>query len=510
MNILHLLKSRAGEISKLGLLGMSITLGMGGLSIYNYATSSEAAQEQKVRSLASIMSSGGEMPREYQSMNFSMGKNQFASAEERAKMEGQMADKVFNGGEDAAAAVEGLNFGPNGTINGVGGIEGSALGAGEAGLGMGANEVAELAGNGRARGSAQKGSTEGVDAAAAEQGKKEGNKLQRASMARAGGSNLGSGASFGGNSGSAAGTGRLASSARMEGQSRIGAGSITGAMGGNGPLVKANPAFQGAHSSSFVSGSRYGRTGTGINSEAGNNLRLIAKQSSKVAANRNRAANEGSSPFMADTKLAAGITVDGMETGTSFGAMGDDSFDKGLDAKLGDLNTAVDEADTQEAERKAERSALAKELVGLLIATIAAMLSISYLMELKLPWSYAVAAILGAAMLVWIGTYMARAGKFAHKFDNDPVGITFAVIAGVVAVGIAISFIPKVANGIMKKIVTPCLKGLGMATPGGAASVGSLGLGSVTKAFDGVKSNVESMKSENKDDSNLSNGDEGK
>ena len=505
MNILCLLKSKVGEISKAGLFGLASVGILGGINLYNYVTSSPAAQEQKIRNLASIMTSGGNLPREYSGINVSRGNTEFATAEERAKREGSL----FDGGEGAVAALDGLKVGSNGGVEGIGTIEGTALGAGEAGLGMGANKAIEMAGGGRVAQGAQRGDVSGVDGAV-KGADKEGSKgptLQRASIARVGG---GSGsASFSGSNGGGFGpSGSASRSVAQEKANRInpssvGADSISsGAMPRGSTLVAANQNIRGAGSTTFVGGSREGRVRSGSESEEGRDLRRIAVQSGKVAANAHRAANEGASPFMADQQLAAGLTVDDVVTGTSFGGEGDASYSQVGDKQIGDLGEAVDEVDTTEQERKQKRSDLGKELVGLAVATIAAMVAISALMHKDpTPWAKAIAGILAALMFAWIISYIVRAGTFAHNYDNDPVGITFAVLGGIFAVGIALAFV--FAEGIYDKILTPVAEGLGMGSAGG---LGAMGAGAIPSAIDGLMKGPESGSS---DQGSLSNEEKG-
>ncbi len=496
MNILNVLKNSRGAISKMGLIGTSVSVGLMGMSIMSYINSSPSAQEQQIRSLSSIMAAGGELPREYSGINISRGQAEFATAEERAKREGTL----FDGGEGSVAALEGLKVGANGGVEGIGNIQGQTFAGGEMGLGMGANKVTEIAGNGQAAFAAQKGDVSGVDAATkgAEKEKGATKTLERASVARVSGGN--GRTSFSGAGGF--GGGSASRSAAQEKQNRInpsavGASSISGAMPGGSTLVAATPKFAGAHSSSFVDPSgRRSRVASGINSEAGNSMRMIAVQSGKIAANAHRAANEGASPFMADTKLAAGIALDdGMVTGSSFGGTGDASFSQVGDKKIGDISAAIDEVDTTEQERKAKRTALGKELVALFFATIAAMCAISALMQVGELWSKAVAGVLGALMLVWIATYMARAGIFARDYDNDAAGIAFCVLGGVFAVGIAISYIPAVGQGIYDKILTPMANAMG----GSATSLGAGG--AISGGVEALQQTASGIEDLGKDDS---------
>ena len=101
MNIFKFLKSRIGAVSISAgkMAGVALTAGLVGVNVYNYATSSPAAQEARVRSFSEVLASGGILP-EDNTMNFALGNVQFASAEERAAQEGT----IFDAGDADACA----------------------------------------------------------------------------------------------------------------------------------------------------------------------------------------------------------------------------------------------------------------------------------------------------------------------------------------------------------------------------------------------------------------------
>lgn len=451
MKVLKFLTSRVGAVSKAGALGMGLTVGLVGLNVYNYVTERPAAQEQQIRSLSDIMMSGGALPVEYSGINISRGSNEFATAEERAAREGTL----FDGGEAAVAALGG--------INGIS-VRGSALGQGESGLGMGANAAVQMGPDGKPLTGNVNADGSGVAAAAAEQANKtkinklgeskEGD-LQRASMARASGSNLSGGnGAFGAQSGSST----RGAAARAEARGRMGASSISGRMPEGSTLVAANNSLRGATSSSFVAGGRETRVGHGINSKEGNSLRQIAVDSSKVAANRNRAANEGASPFMADTKLSGGVNVVG-ETANTGGSSVSDFEDK-MDAQEKGAAQAIDDIDTTEAERQAHRSRLAKSLVALLFATITAMIAISVLKD-KWPWGFIAAIAVSAAMAVSIGLFLKSCFEYSGKYDADTASTIFKICGFLFAAAVGIAWINKV-SGWISKIIGKVGTGLGL------------------------------------------------
>ena len=193
MNIFKFLKSRIGAVSISGgkAAVMALSAGMLAVNVYNYANNTPAAQEARVRSFSEVLASGGTLPGD-NTMNFALGNVQFASAEERAAQEGT----IFDAGDADVSALQGA-------MNSFS-VRGSALGAGEGGLGMGAKAAVELGPDGKpltGNAAGTDGAAVGAAAAAAAQGgqtkinklgEEPAGGLQRASIARASGSNLGS------------------------------------------------------------------------------------------------------------------------------------------------------------------------------------------------------------------------------------------------------------------------------------------------------------------------------
>ena len=371
MNILNILKSRIGalSISAGKTAGLALTVGLVGMNFYSYMNSSSAAQEERIRSFSEILSSGGSLPGDT-TMSFSTGNAQFATAEEIAAREG--SSTLFDGGEGAVTALNNFN------------VSGRTLGAGDSGLGMGANAAVQLDADGKPvmGGDAADGSAVAAAAAQANQTKinklgeaKEGD-LQRASMARASGSNLGSG-SRGGFGASSGASGSSASSKSVGQAARVGDGySLSGAMPGGSTLIASNSGIRGiASSSSFGASDAQTRIGKGVNSKEGRSLRDIALASSKVAANKNRAANEGTSPFMAKEKLSGGINVVG-DVAPELQGSSSTEFEDNLKGQETSLDQGISEIDTTEQEKQAHRNRLATAMVALLFTTMAAMIAI--------------------------------------------------------------------------------------------------------------------------------------
>ena len=465
MNIFKFLKSRVGAVSISAgkMAGLALTAGLVGLNIYNYATSTPAVQEARVRSFSEVLTSGGTLPDD-NTINISAGRLQFADAEERAAQEGT----IFDAGDADVSALQGAM----GSFS----VRGSALGAGEGGLGMGANAAVELGPDGKpltGNVAGADGAAVGAAAAAAAQqqdGKTKINKLgeepqgglQRASIARASGNNLGSssGGGFGGNSRSSAAAGN----ATAEAAARLSASSsyaLSGAMPKGSTLIASNDSIRGAAggATEFVAGSRFGRSAMGARSQAGESLRDMALASSKVAANANRSANEGTSPFMTRERLSGGITVEG-ENLNEFQGTADTSFEDDMGRRERGISAVAEEVDTTEQERKTHRSRLQQMLFGLLVTTFIGMMTIQSLKNSG-PWgivgAIAVTAILGALIIA----FTVDAAKYIDKYGADGWSIASLVGSALMATGLVLAWINS-TNQWLQSVSSFLFKNTGM------------------------------------------------
>lgn len=457
MKVLQILKSRIGNVSKAGLLGVGVTAGLVGLNLYNYATEGPAAQEQKIRSLSQIIASGDSVPAEYSGINISRGQNEFATAEEVSARQGRM----FDGGEGAVAALSGIS------------VRGTSLGQGEGGLGMGENAATAVAGP-RAAAGVQSPDGSAIAAAASEKAKgtqinklgaEKAGGLQRASMARASGANFSTG---GPGFGAPATPAR--SAARSEAASRIGASSISGAMPEGSTLVASNGSFRGAASSSFVSAGRNSRVGQGLNSKEGRDLRAIALQSGKVAANRHRSDNEADQIFMSAERRSGGIqSTDGRVT--TGGTASTEDFEGDVQAKQANLDNSIAEIDTTEQERAAARNDLLRRIVPLLCSTIAAMVAISTLRNIPI---YGQGAAIAATVAIGLslGMFIARCGMYIDKFGWDGTGIGTLAFGVAMVAGVTLAWVSTKFSSFINKILTKLGKAFGL----GASFVTSTGL----------------------------------
>lgn len=473
MKLLELLKSRAGAISKAGAIGLGVTVGLVGLNVANFFNTLPSPQSQEVRSLAQIMASGGELPQEYSGINVSLGNAQLATAEERAAREG----RIFDGGDAGVAnlaRLDGMD------------ITGQRFSGGEAGLGMGGNEATALPGG--VAGQAQvKGNVAGAMASAAEQARRQGGKtkinklgdesnsnFQRASIARASGSELGSGATGG-------------FGAPSYGGSRSGEipDALSGAMPKGSTLVMPSADLQGARTPSYVAGNRNARVfgASGSRSQEGESLLDTAKRSAEVARNNNKADNEGATyAFMRGFK--GGLVVgDEAEEGGALATGAAGSMDLGADSipgmsQLKGLENKLDDRFQKEMEEQQKKEAARNLMVNMAIAMIAATFAafIAICILNKTGYGTIAAWVVTGVILAAIAAFAAFFISYKNKgllppdmVSSYPIGI------GVAVAFIGLAWIPGVANTVgtwMEK-----LAGLFHMTSGGIAgsAVGTAG-----------------------------------
>lgn len=434
MKILKFLTSRLGAISLSAgkTAGLAVTVGLIGLNVYNFASDTSASEEARVRSLSSIMSSGGVLPAEYSSINFDTGNAQFATAEEIAAREGTL----FDGGEAAVNALNNIS------------VPSYALGAGEAGLGMGANAAVQVGPDGQAVTGNVSADGSAVGAAAAQQaqktqinklGEEKAGGLQRASIAKASGSNMGSSSNGGFGAPSRSSQGSASAKAGSVGASE--GYSLSGSMPKGSTLLASNSNVRGAasSSSSFIAGNTRTRVGQGSNSREGKSLRDIALASAKVAANKNRAANEGGSPFMAKEKLSGGIQVMG-DSMAEFSGTSGTGFEDDLKSRERGMAKGIDEIDTTETQRIKDRTLLQQLLFPLIMGTIGCCFLINSLMKGGV-WSKVAAVAIGAIMAGLVIWFMVKCIQYNNKYDEETGwAIAGIVLSCLMLVAIGISF----------------------------------------------------------------------
>ena len=480
MNTSNQPKVRVG-LNKIAVACTCIVLFIVGLHVYNYVNDTPEVRQARVRSLASIMASGGTLPREYSGISLSAGDTVFADEQERAKYEGY----IFDGGEGTLAQMKDA-FGKRGMfgygeIPGLDGKGGSYNGRGGGAAGAGADAASKAAAEAMAAlNKATNGAVNGQDAAALLARANGRNGFQTADIARANGQGLSG--SFGG-------------SAYRGGQSATGADSIDGVMPDGNTLLNVDARLLGAHSAKYTPSleSRTHSGGTGGNSEGF--LRGIAVQSGKVAANKNRAANEGATPFLMQQALAGELDVEGNQIDESLMGVGDDSFGDKMDFNLGNLGGSLNKLQKKEDERFLRQTNLVKGIVALTIATIAAMAAISLLKAVE-PYGPAMIGVILGAMLIAFGLFGWEISKYVDFCDGKMDGWSWGMsggiallLAGLIATcasSAVSSFISKIVGGVSKffgvKDVTAALaKPILLGGISAAGTVGAAGNGVTTQ-----------------------------
>lgn len=180
------------------------------------------------------------------------------------------------------------------------------------------------------------------------------------------------------------------------------------------------------------------KAGRGRNGK--NDLEFIQKRSADAAANRHRAANEGSRAFLASTQVSGGmrITAENVTTGQGQGSK---DFDQNLDTHLRGIRTWEAAVLGEEIQRGADRNSLVGWLAGTIVVAVAAMILISWLMTLvKNGGPYAWIPMLGvlaaiAGVFVMFSFAWSKAADFADKWGSSGLSISVQAVAIGMVVG---------------------------------------------------------------------------
>ncbi|MBR2865945.1 MAG: hypothetical protein IKC13_06740 [Elusimicrobiaceae bacterium] len=461
MKVWNYLKSCTGAISKAGALGLTATLGLVGLNVYNFVMDRPAVEEKAVRSLSQIMASGGDIPAEYTGINISADGVEFATAEEIAKREGTFLD----GGNAAVDAINAFG-GP--------GVKGQVFTEGGEGLGLGANKAlrvnadgtpvdgganadpAAVAAAARAGAAATKAGAENGAEGGTAGNAANGPTLSRATIARASGSNLGSGTMFGGtNTSSNGGAGNKANT-------NVGAKSISGAMREGSTFLQVSDSLKGTTAASYKPSKSVQKPkpqkGRLVDVGLSNDLRGIAKDMGtiKLAAMQGRTTLGGPQKVYMNSKnltFAEDGFADGSIVPTKSSGEGtpDPSTPDGLDEMEEDLMEGTEDLGLQEAERKKERNGLRTALLSLLGATLVSMVAISACMQSPEPWGKAVGWALAGVMYACIAALLVSSILYAVKWKAANDGWVIGSWVGVAAMIAGIT-LAAVGQGFQKKV----------------------------------------------------------
>ncbi len=431
MNLFCFLKSTRGAIKPINALLLSGAAGAGFFFIVNTAANKQIEAERQVRSLSSISQTSAKEGMQRQngmltSIQVRDGRNQLATAEERAAMGGNSALDRYNANQRALGNME-ASFGRAAEFSDAdGGLNtgNRDYEEGNTRFSVGNPNVRPTTGN-------RSGSYDGAEDydGAYRSGGAAGSSpatLAHASMARA------SGNSFGGTSGPIASAGSGAGSGNTSGATGEGA-RLSGAMPGGSNIVTQlglEGANAGAGTSSFgrdrdARGSRGRRSGSGKGE-----LDDILKKSAEAAANKNASANEGGRAFLAGGRSSGGLSVDGSGT-VGYGTSSDLSSNTGR--KLKAIGDRLSAEDAYQKEREAAHKRVQNLFWAMLAASVGLIVGISLV---KIPW---VKWLMVAGVVAAQATVMTKVIQFTHKYPDGGNAFTkLMVILAPVLVGAAV------------------------------------------------------------------------
>ncbi len=363
MNILRFLKSTKGAIKPLNALIISGVAGAGFFYVANTAANKHIAADRATRSLTSISQTAPQagMRRSgnlLTSINVRDGRNQLATAEERAAMEGNTALDRYNANQRALGSMDdalgraaqfsdsdgGLNTGnrnavqdptrfvvgnPNAATGGVV-VEGSPAASSNGTTAQGSGRLANASIT-RASGNSFAGSPGAVTGGRTGQGGNSGRDGHRLSGAMPGGSNI------------------------------VSQRGLDGALAGN------------RNTSSFAQ-DRNARLGRGRNGRGERDeLKDIVKRSADAAGNANSSANEGGRAFLANARNSGGVSVDGGEDTTRGASSGDLAAPTAH--KLKAVGNKLNDVDKELEEMNQDRRSLTTQLIATIIGSIGMMVA---------------------------------------------------------------------------------------------------------------------------------------
>lgn len=494
MNVFKFLKGKAGKVvfGAAQLAGTSVIGGLLLVSAWSVTNPPKPAENVPIRSFSQIAQGRAEN----NAINVTAGSTRFATAEERANLDGTAND--FGLGNE--------KYVDNLSVSGPGSVGTGYQMGGSEGLGMGANQAVET-GASRASGNAVDPAanitTRGIGAAVGpgavsgnggEQGGEGPKKLANASIARAtGGSgsvtmaaSVSGGSSAPGSRAGAAGPGGNGINYTAPGSA------ISGAMPEGSNIVSRGGFNRGGQGDmAGIGGSRGGRAAGGTHSKDGRDLAFIAKRSADAAKNKNRSANEGSRAFLASTQNSGGLTTEGASEDVGSSASSED-FEAPQIAKERNLQSSLDKTSLLEAEKSSRRTKIKSQLIALLIASIPVILTLPILWSGGL-WSKVAAIAAAAAMTIWWGTLIASAFQFKRDYgESSWAWASLGSGTAMVSLIWGALFVPAIQNFVGKTV--NWINGVFNTTLIGSGSAAAAGLGAIYKGGSGTFSNAQEMR----------------
>ena len=367
MNLFRFLKSTRGAIKPINALLLSGAAGAGFFFIVNTAANKQIEAERQVRSLSSISQTSAKEGMQRQggmltSIQVRDGRNQLATAEERAAMGGNSALERYNANQRALGNME-ASFGRAAEFSDAdGGLNtgNRDYEEGNTRFSVGNPNVRPAVGN---RSGSDGGAEDYNDAYRSGAAGSSPATLAHASMARA------SGNSFGGTSGPIASAGSGAGSGNTSGATGEGA-RLSGAMPGGSNIVSKlglEGANAGAGTSSFGRDRDARGSGGRRNGSGKGELNDILKKSAEAAANKNASANEGGRAFLAGGRSSGGLSVDGSGT-VGYGTSSDLSSNTAK--KLKAIGNRLQKEENKQEERNRKHRQLIRNLLITALASL--------------------------------------------------------------------------------------------------------------------------------------------
>lgn len=454
MKILHFLTSKAGKLV-VGAPQMLTIAGVGLMATYGaFKTDQILDKDTPIRTLSSVSASSSYegLNRRADGMLSSMniqnraGSKGVAVGADRERLEGTRSKNDFG-----LTAVD--NLGRTVSVPGAGA---AAATSATDGLGSGGVDMVEVGGGSPSTRASVPGVSssfvaQGATGGQAPAGDSSGARLASASMARASGNafNAASGSIGGGSAGGSAGGRGGASGSRSSGSEGY---QFSGAMPSGSNVVSAYSGLSGAQTgpSHFVAGGRnasVGRGGRRVN-EA-DDLKKISKMSADVAKDRNRGVVAGAKPFLANSATTAGMSI---ESGADTTTTGSADFATPTDRKLKAIGDWGQQVKNDNEDRSKARTRLLWMTLALILATIAALPAIFYLIALGTKSGLFGAAfkvwglILAGVIMAYAATVMGFAIAYFAKYSGNKFLPTLSLIMGAGAITMVLVTASKAAS----------------------------------------------------------------
>ena len=448
MNLFRFLKSTKGAIKPLNALLISGAAGAVFFYTVNTAANKQIEAERAVRTLTNIEGTAPQQGMRRQgdlltSINVRDGRNQLATADERAALKGNSPLDRYEANQRALSNMdnslgraaqfsesEGLN---TGNRNAVQSADRFVVGNPNARIGGGSVEDSSIP-------AGSTGNTGNVS-------DRRRSHLQAASMARS------SGSSFGGSSGAVSGgISAQGSDPVTQGEAPV---RLSGAMPGGSNIVsqRASAGLGGNNTASFGAGRNARITRSHRSGGDANELKDIVKKSAAAARNTSKdSANEGGRAFLANAVTSGGVQVGG--AGKDPTASSGDLAP--TDHKLKAIGNRLDNIEDEQEERNNSQKALIAQLLATIVGSIGMMVAGALILNHydKLihewliatggaPWGQArwwqlvtTRWIIASAMMATVAAanawLFARAAKFISKYQTVG-GVGIAKLATILA-----------------------------------------------------------------------------